>query len=135
MKAIVCTDLDFGILFNHRRVSQDIKQREDLFQLIQNQPLVMDAATAKLYGDHPQIKIVDDLRVSVNDDQFCVFENDMINQYQEKIDTLIHYNWNRKYPSDCKLKLDLSKYIIKEQVEFGGKSHEKITRTIYVKKD
>lgn len=134
MKAVVCIEPNLGIAFNHRRVSLDIKQREDLFQLIQDDLLYMKPSTAKLYGEHPQFVITEDT-ISKCQDHFCIFENDEINDCEDKIEILVLYNWNRKYPSDQKLQIDLSKYRLKEQIEFGGKSHEKITRTIYVKKD
>lgn len=132
MKAIICTDSDSGITFNGRRVSQDIQQRKDLLNLIGDQPLYMNEKTMKLYCEHPQCRLSDDL--TQRDQDVCLFETDEINQLQDKIDVLILYNWNRRYPYDSKLELDLSKYEFEEQAEFGGKSHEKITRTIYVKK-
>ena len=131
MKAIICTDSDSGITFNGRRVSQDIQQRKDLLNLIGDQPLYMNEKTMKLYCEHPQSRLSNDL--ARRDQDVCLFETDEINQLQDKIDVLILYNWNRRYPYDSKLELDLSKYEVEEQAEFGGKSHEKITRTIYVK--
>lgn len=132
MKAVVCIDLNDGIAFNHRRISQDIKQREDLLQWIDSEFLYIDKKATALYGDHPQI-IQSENPVMECKDHWCLFENNEINKVQDQIDTLLIYNWNRNYPSDSKLDIDLWNYKIKEQTELGGKSHEKITRTLYVR--
>ena len=60
-------------------------------------------------------------------------ENQLLKQQEEHISQLIVYKWNRKYPADFRLDLDLSQWNLKEQIEFVGNSHEKITREIYVK--
>lgn len=66
----------------------------------------------------------------------CTFfyEVDDLFGMEEFLDKVIIYFWNRKYPSDKKLKLDLTRYIIICTYEFVGSSHENITKVIYERK-
>jgi hypothetical protein len=50
-----------------------------------------------------------------------------------RVDAVTVYRWNRHYPSDRKLDLDLSAYKLYTNTEFAGSSHEKITKEVYVK--
>ena len=46
-------------------------------------------------------------------------------------ETLILYKWNREYPGDFFIDVELSKMKPASVAEFAGKSHEKITEEIY----
>lgn len=135
MKAIVCVDNSLGIMFNKRRMSQDVNQRNDLFQLLNDEPLYMSAYSGSLY-DVPHRN---NIRISNAyhrecEDHYCLFEDDKINDYIQDIQELILYCWNRDYPSDKKLSLNFSKFNIKHEYEFTGSSHNTITRIIYERK-
>ena len=58
-------------------------------------------------------------------------ENQQITPYADKIEQIILYKWNRKYPADFKLDLELRNWELIEVLEFVGSSHERITREIY----
>ena len=52
----------------------------------------------------------------------------------DKITEIIVYRWNRDYPADLFLDIDLKDWELAETAEFAGNSHEKITREVYRKK-
>ena len=55
--------------------------------------------------------------------------------YEDSIENLIVYCWNRVYPADVYLDINLNTdWEMIDTKEFGGKSHEKITRKIYRRK-
>jgi hypothetical protein len=49
----------------------------------------------------------------------------------DRIEELVIYHWNRKYPADFKLDLPYKKWKKQSKEEFAGFSHEKITKEIY----
>ena len=65
---------------------------------------------------------------------FCFVENQPLLPYEAQIQEVICYRWNRRYPSDVKLDLSLEGWNVMEETEFAGKSHERITRTVYGQK-
>ena len=50
-----------------------------------------------------------------------------------RVEAMILYCWNRDYPADVRLDWDLTAFQIAEAREFPGRSHPRITRTIYVR--
>ena len=52
----------------------------------------------------------------------------------DRLEKLIVFRWNRKYPADFWLDADLRDWKLIEAEEFPGNSHEKITQETYVKK-
>lgn len=50
-----------------------------------------------------------------------------------KIDELILYRWDKKYPTDCSFYVDNDKFRLNNILEFQGFSHDKITREVYEK--
>ena len=66
-------------------------------------------------------------------ESFYYIENISVKENLDKINRIIVYWWNRKYPSDTKLDFDPLEcgYKSISVYEFVGKSHEKITREIF----
>lgn len=52
-----------------------------------------------------------------------------------KIDELILYRWDKKYPTDYSFIVDKDEFRLKNTLEFQGYSHEKINREVYVKNE
>ena len=63
--------------------------------------------------------------------EFCLTESEELAAYEESIEQIIVFWWNRTYPADVYLDLDLSQWERKKRYEFPGTSHEKITEEIY----
>ena len=62
-------------------------------------------------------------------------ENQSLKGMEGQIEKLIVFGWNRAYPFDFKLDLDLEQMEKTAEEEFAGYSHEKITRLQYRKKE
>lgn len=52
-----------------------------------------------------------------------------------KIEELILYRWDKKYPADCTLDIDWGAFNFNSVQEFQGYSHDKIIREVYVKNE
>lgn len=136
MKIIVCLDDNYGMLFNKRRQSKDVKVLEDIADLTKE--LWISPFSEKMFEGmsetvHIEANIDDAFLNKACAGEYCFVENEKLLPHLDKIEQLIVYKWNRKYPSDFKLDLNLNEWKLIESVDFVGHSHKKITREIYVK--
>lgn len=141
MNIILCVDENMGMLFNKRRQSSDKKVIEDILQMTDT--LWIHPFSEKLFQDDEIQRVSKkDAKQILTDDkflekalpgQYCFVENQELMLYSNNIEQIVLYCWNRKYPSDFKLDLNLSKWEVKKVTEFVGNSHKKITKTIYEK--
>lgn len=132
MNIIVCLDDNGGMLFNKRRQSRDQKVLEDV--LSYTKTLWMNSFSEKLFAE-TDVKICVDKEFlnKAKKGEFCFVENEKILPYADRIEEIIVYQWNRKYPADFRFDVPLGEWKMTEQKEFVGKSHEKITRETYVR--
>ncbi len=139
MNIVVCVDDDGGMLFNKRRQSRDRILLEDLAAMVKKtgQKLWIAPFSAKLFESVeemcPFITVDETFLEKASETDFCFVENVPLQQYEDNIESLIIYRWNRKYPADTYLDIDLTKWKVEETNEFAGSSHEKITREVYRK--
>ena len=132
MKVIVCLDDINGMLFNKRRQSRDVKILEDIATLTTN--LWIGSFSEKLFENVSfQTHIDDSFLSKANDGEYCFIEHEKLLPHLDKIEQLIIYRWNRNYPSDFKIDLNLAEWTLIDTLDFVGNSHEKITREIYRK--
>lgn len=125
MKIVLCLDTQNGMLFNHRRQSQDAGMRRHLLKTVGDHRLLMNAYSAKIFKNDSIIVDEDFLSVA-GDDDFCFVENIALDTSNPNIDTLIVYRWNRLYPSDTVLDIDTA-WEIHESFDIKGTSHDPIT--------
>lgn len=133
MIVIVCLDEKKGMMFNQRRQSRDGAVTERMAEICGGKKLWMNFYSDKLYGS------LDGVETAVNEDflslagsgEYCLTESDCLAPFAEKIERIVVFWWNRTYPADVFLDLDLSRWKRIEQKEFPGYSHEKITEEIY----
>lgn len=137
MKVIVCLDESNGMLFNKRRQSQDVLVRQDIMNHLYGSKLWMNDYSLKQFKDEicPSIMADEDFLEKADVDDYCFVENLPLASYEQKISTLIIYGWNRRYPADFYFDIDLQNWEMTEEIEFIGNSHEKITKTTYIRKD
>ena len=132
MILIVCTDDNGGMLFNHRRQSQDIKLRERILNITSGCTLLRNEYSREMFGDYPQIRTDSYFLDNALDDDYCFVEDVDIRPYEDKVSRIILYKWNRKYPSNLKFGISLSDgWEIVRTVDFQGNSHDRITEVIY----
>ena len=133
MIIIVCLDNKKGMMFNHRRQSRDQAVTDRIQKICTGKKLWMNPYSDKLYGSLEKMDIVveNDFLSLAGSGEICLVESDRLMRFIEKIEQIIIYWWNRTYPADVYLDLDLSQWERKERNEFPGTSHEKITEEIY----
>lgn len=127
MKVIVIVDDHMGMMFNHRRQSQDREVIHDIIQLTQSSRLLMSTYSSKLFNGYGIID--DELLENADKDDYCFIEEQQA--LMENIDELVLYHWNRVYPADQYFDIDMNLLELIETKEFCGYSHDKITREIY----
>jgi hypothetical protein len=135
MHLIVCIDDRMGMTFGGRRQSRDRLLCEDVVRTVRQRGrlLYMPPYSAPLFEGMAAdiLRVSDTYLTDAGVDDFCFCEREKPSSVLGSIGTLTVYHWNRHYPSDCKLDVDLSRYQRIELSEFAGSSHEKITKEIY----
>ena len=136
MTVFVCIDDRGGMMFNKRRQSRDSKVIEDVARTVGDGVLYISDFSEILFTESDASVICVPAPLdSASNDGFVFVENLHLGEYLNKIDRLIIYKWNRKYPYDFELDIDPIKegFKRKSKREFVGSSHDNITREDYVK--
>lgn len=133
MIVIVCLDDKKGMMFNHRRQSRDQAVTERIRTFCEGRKLWMNPYSEKMYGslEGTDIVVEKDFLSLAGSGEICLVESDRLMPFIEKMEQVIIFRWNRTYPADVYLDLDLSQWERKERHEFPGTSHEKITEERY----
>ena len=120
MNIIVCLEDKNGMMFNKRRLSQDVAIREDIYKNMDGKSLIMNDYSYKMFSK----------------ENLQFIEDKQLGNFESEIDKIIVYYWNRRYPSDLKFDIDFSngKWEIVSEEEFEGNSHDKITKKVILKK-
>lgn len=134
MRVIVCVDDKNGMLFNHRRQSRDQAVTEKIQEICQGKILWMNEYSFSLYGNLQGVTVRcdNDFPVRAGAGEFVLSETEDPGQYSDKTEELILFCWNRTYPAQLFMTLDLSQWEQTEEMEFAGNSHKKITLKKYV---
>ncbi len=137
MILIVAVDEDKGMMFNRRRQSKDRALRERILSLAKGGKLWMNAYTRRQFPEDAQGEIMVDEKFleKAGPGDYCFLENIPAAPYEDRIEKIILFWWNRKYPSDTWFDIDLEGggWKLSETREFSGSSHEKITEEVYVR--
>lgn len=135
MHLFLCLDDHNGLLFNHRRQSQDRLLRRTLLTLAGDRPLWMSSYSAQQFEPeyHSRLLVDDDFLSKAGPDALCFSEAGGLSPFQDRIQSLSLFRWNRTYPADVFLDLSLENWILTETHDFPGFSHEKITLEVYTK--
>ena len=129
----ITVDERMGIAFNKRRQSRDRVLIKDLLDTATGKVYVSEYS-ALLFDEHKdRVIVAEDPLAHCPDGGCCFVEMVELAPYIEEIDTLIVYNWNRHYPADKTLDIDLEngRFSLASSTEFLGSSHEKITKETY----
>lgn len=135
MIVAVCVDEKNGMMFHHRRQSQDRVLRENLLQECGEKKLYMNGYSGNLFKASGGIVVSENFLGEAKEGEFCFVEDAVIEDYLQRIEAVILYKWNRRYPADVYFTLDLSdeKWMLERTEEFKGSSHERITKEVYRK--
>lgn len=131
---IVCVDDSNGMMFNSRRQSRDKAVCERIINITRGKRLFMDSYSMPLFADRGnQIICAENFAELAEKDDFCFAEDIDPAAFESKIQKIILYKWNRRYPSDLKFTIELSDWLLTETTDFQGSSHERITEEVYVR--
>ncbi len=137
MILIVAVDEDKGMMFNRRRQSKDRALRERILSLAKGGKLWMNTYTRRQFPEDAQGEILvdEEFLEKAGPGDYCFLENIPAAPYEDRIEKIILFWWNRKYPSDTWFDIDLEGggWKLSETREFFGSSHEKITEEVYVR--
>ena len=133
MIAILCVDDSFGMLFNNRRQSRDDVLNNKILDVTKNSKLWMNDYSFRMLQKYQasNICVADDFLEEAQEGDFCFIENKPIGAFIKYVEKIILFKWNRSYPRDMCLDVDLSEWNLEESIDFVGKSHEKITMEVY----
>ena len=133
MNVIVCVDDHMTMLFMKRRQSQDRVLRQQLLDLAGDRPLFLSPYSARQFShtDPSRLQVSEDFLDQAGPEDWCFVEDRKLLPYLDRIRRLVVCYWNRTYPGDFSLDLDLHTLNIRETREFPGSSHDKITMEVY----
>lgn len=137
MILMVAVDDRNGMMFNKRRQSQDSVLRERMIALAAHSCLWVNHYTEKQFAQHGQavehLRVDDDFMSMAAPGEYCFAENVPTAPYEERMEQIILFQWNRRYPGDFFFDIDLSAggWQIVSTEEFPGSAHEKITMVVY----
>lgn len=136
MIMITVIDDNMGMMFNNRRQSQDCILREQILALAGSGKLWMNHYTHGqfLNRDSASITVDDAFLKKAGAGEYCFVENISPASFENYIEKIILFRWNRMYPADFYFDIDLagSEWRQVETEEFPGSSHKKITKETYI---
>lgn len=134
MRVALCVDDLGGMLFNGRRQSRDRELKADLLREAAPARLLISPFSADLFSEG-EVTVSPDFLKTAGEGALCFVEDAPLAKHAARIDELILYRWNRRYPRDLTLDLDPAAAGLRlvEVTEFAGYSHEKITKERYVR--
>lgn len=140
MIAIVCLEERMGMQFAGRRLSRDRVVTENISKMCNGKTLWLHPASAGLFAEEEKDGMVilhpaPDFLDLAGEGEYCFVEQPGLHQVEEQIEQLVIFWWNRRYPSDRKFDLELSKWEKISVEEFAGYSHENITKEVYRKRE
>lgn len=123
LTVITFLDEKNGMMFNNRRQSKDEVVKKYIKEIIGEETLYLSAYSKKYYDFGKEVNKFN------NSMSFALVEDPK--NMPLSIDKFIIFYWNRHYPADSFFNCDLNKYVVTNETEIVGKSHEKITVRTY----
>ena len=137
MIIIACVDDNLGMMFNHRRQSQDQVFRERVLAVTKGYKLWMNHFSAKQFAESnaPQINVAESFMSEAGNGEYCFVEDCDVTSYLRSVEKVVLYRWNRRYPSDQAFTINLSsgEWKLIHMEDFAGSSHKRITEEIYTR--
>ena len=134
MILFVCLDDRDGMLFHKRRQSMDSRVREHMIELCEGKTLWMNNYSAGQFSQiHPNFQIAEDFLDKAGAGEYCFLENVDAAAAADRVEAVVIFRWNRRYPSDVRFPTALfsQKWSLTKTAEFPGSSHERITVEVY----
>ena len=137
MIILAAVDEKNGMMFNHRRQTQDRVLRQHILDMTKGSRLWVNHYTKTQFADAdaPQLQVCDDFLREAAPGEYCFVEDAAVAPYEKRIEKIILFQWNRTYPADFYFDINVSASVWRraETEEFSGSSHERITKEVYVR--
>lgn len=130
MTVFITLDDNGGISFNNRRQSRDSAVVKKIVEMSLGGRLMMNSYSAPLFKEY-DVTADEDFLHNAKEGDYCFAENVGLTPFEEKIEKVICFKWNRVYPADRKTDLSFEGKQLEECFEFEGSSHEKITCEVW----
>lgn len=132
MKVIVCVDDKDGMMFANRRQSRDRELIKDVLAMCEKSKLWITPYSLSLFeGEEDKVVVDEQMLDKAENEDYCFVETKELANYEDNIQQLIVYHWNRVYPSDQYFDIEYQLWNLIETEEIKGYSHEKITKEVY----
>lgn len=131
MHVMLCLDDRNGMLFNRRRQSRDREALRDMLETAGPARLWVAPMSAGLFPEGAVCVDESPLDAAAPGD-YCLMEQPPLGPWAGRIESLTVYRWNRLYPSDAALDLDLGRWRLVSRRDFPGHSHETLTKEVYL---
>ena len=139
MIVYIAVDDTNGMMFNHRRQSQDRIMRQNMLKDCADSTLWIGEYSRRIFSDEngnliaDNIVVDDDFLSKAGENDHCFSETTDITPWMDKIDTLVLYKWNKRYPADTYFDTSLldtnwKKFSLNH---FKGSSHDKIFKEVW----
>ena len=137
MILIVCVDERNGMMFNNRRQSRDKILTGHIIEKTKEKKLWITTFSKDIFNieEDENIMIDDNFYSIAEKEDYCFIENIDANNFIDKVDKIIIYNWNKHYPADRYFNINLNNWEIISEENFEGYSHENITEKIFVRRE
>lgn len=133
MIVLVCADKNNGMSFHQRRQSMDRVVRADMLSIAAGRPIRMTPYSSKQFAEsNARLLISAEPLQETGKGEFCFVEFPPLAPSLEQIEKLILYRWDKVYPADQRLDLDLkNSFRLISRADFSGYSHKKIEKEVY----
>ena len=135
MIIVACLDDKGGMMFNHRRQSQDRVLRTHLLELAAGHSIWMSQYSAGQFdaAQTQNINVDDAFLEKAGHSDYCFIESSVQGVEVADVERVILFKWNRIYPADAYFDFSLAGWTLTASQEFEGSSHDKITMEVYEK--
>lgn len=124
----ICLDDEGGMTFFGKRQSRDRILIGELCDSTDGK-IYVNNFSSFLFGDRTEkVCISDDPLAECPDGGTVFVENLALAPHLDKIDKILLYKWNTRYPYDRKIDISFSQFKTVSKKEFAGSSHDKITK-------
>ena len=131
MIPVIAVDDRNGMMFHNRRQSRDRLLKEKILAMAKGRTLWMNAYSYSQFEGHgaEKIRVAEDFLERAGEGDYCFVEDRPLEPFLHKITEIVACRWNRKYPGDVFLDVDLEDGTWKRTAaeEIAGSSHERIT--------
>lgn len=137
MTVIICVSDGGGVLFGGRRLARDREVISDIARTAGDEPVFVSEYSEGLFSNSDvSVIAVSDPISSAGEGDFAFIEDGKIRREIGRVESVIIYRWNRKYPFDTKVDTEpgCEGFALAESVDIKGYSHEKITKEIWRRK-